>query len=85
MQPVGALGGLQRLVEVVEDVVGAPGEPVERVHGWTLLWRKQPSRQEERAPVLRVERAAATVSVAQRRIAHTGGMEFGTDHFCTTR
>ena len=67
-------------VEVVEDVVGAPGEPVERVHRRTLLRGKQPRGQEERAPVLGVERAASAVGVAQGWIVDTRGVEFGTDH-----
>ena len=51
LQPVCAFGGVDARVEVVEDVVGAAGEPVERVHRGPLCGRQQPGRQEERAPV----------------------------------
>ena len=48
---LGALGVGDAGVEVVEDVVGAPGEPVQRVHRGPLLGRQQPGGQEERPAV----------------------------------
>ncbi len=80
LQPFGTLGGADRGVEVVEDVVGPAGEPIERVDCGTLFGGQQPGGEEECAAVLCVERAAAFVRVAQGRVLHTGGIEFGADH-----
>ncbi len=52
-------------VEVVEDVVGAAGEPVQRVHRRALAGRQQPGGQEERLAVLGVDRPALPVGLAQ--------------------
>ena len=80
LQPLGALRDAEAVVEVVEDVVGAAGEPVQRVYRGALLGCQQPGGEEERPAVLGVEQPAVLVGVAQGRIAHTGGIEFGADH-----
>ncbi len=94
-QPIEQLGGqpLQlsarscgaARVEVVEDVVGVPGEAVQRVHGGPLLGRQQPGGQEERPAVRALISRQRRYAVAQRRVAHAGGVELRTDHVCTSR
>jgi len=76
LQLVFPIGGLQRRIEVVEDVVRASGKAVQGVHSRALLGCEQPGGQKEGASVLRVERAATTIGVAQRGISDTGRMEF---------
>ena len=55
LQPFGALVGAEGGVEVVEDVVGAAGEPVQRMDRRALLGGQQPGGEEERPAVLGVQ------------------------------
>ena len=59
--------------------------PYKRVDCRPLLGRQQSGGQKERPPVFGVQCPAAPVGLTQQRIAHTGGVEFGTDHFRTAR
>ena len=68
------------VVEVVEDVVGAAGESVQRVDGGALAGREQPRGGEEGLAVLGVDLATLPVGLAQRRLPDLGRIEFGTDH-----
>src|SRR5690606_31066957 len=89
VQPLGTFrGGPPRVhvvEDIVEDVVGAAGEPVQRVYGGPLLRGEQPGGQEEGPAVFGVEPAAAAVGVPQGGVVHTGGVQFGADHVRTTR
>ena len=82
LEPFCSLLGVQGGVEVVEDVVGATREPVQRMDRRALLGREQPGGEEERPAVLGVEHPALPIGVAQGRIVHPGGVEFGSDHAC---
>ena len=53
LKSFGTLGGAEGGVEVVENVIGAAGESVERMDRRTLLGREQPGGEEERPAVLR--------------------------------
>ena len=80
LKSFGTLGRAEGGVEVVENVIGAAGESVERMDRRPLLGREQPGGEEERTAVLRVEHPAPFVGVAQGRIVHTGGVELGANH-----
>ena len=67
-QPVGLLGVGQRRAEVVDDLVGVAGEPVERVHVRALPRREQQRREVVGLAVRGVELAAGLVRRAQRRV-----------------
>ena len=69
--------------EVVDDLVGVPGEAVEGVHGGPAGRRQQPGGQEVGAAVPGVQRAAGGVGGPQRRVGDPGGVELsppGTRH-----
>ena len=50
LQQIRAFADADDRVEVVEDVVGPPGESVQRVHGGALFGGKQPGGEEEGRP-----------------------------------
>src|SRR5215217_6844347 len=85
LQAIRTFGRTEVRIEIVEDVVGSPSEPVERMHRGSLIGGKEPRRKKKRSPVRCVDRAAATIGVTQCRIADASSVKFRTDHVFTTR
>src|ERR1700712_5506563 len=73
---------VQRWIELVEYVVGQPGETVQGVYGWALGRGEQPRREEEGPAVLRVQLATALIRMAQMGITYSRRVEFRTHHDC---
>ncbi len=80
LQPLGARDGIQLGIELVEDVVGVPGEGVQRMDRRALVGSQQPGGQEVGASVLGGDLPAAAICGAQVRIVDSGGVHFGVDH-----
>ena len=67
VEPGGLRGGRPAVAEVVDDLVGVPGEAVQRVHGGAAGAGEQPGGEEVGAAVAGVQRAAGGVRGPQAR------------------
>ncbi len=76
VEPAGPLGPVEPRVEVVDDVVGVAGEPVEGVDIGAFGGRQQPGREEVGPPVLGIEPPGHGVAGLQLGVADAGGAQF---------
>ena len=85
VRPRRARGRAQAVVQVIHDLVGVPGEAVQRVHVRPLPVREQPGRQVVGGTVPAVQLATALIGGGQGGGAGCGGRRSGTSRCAWAR